>query len=133
MDEEVFYSLDDEASLDHKIGSVISHKNPFSTNDLKTIKEKQEDENIFFSKKISKNNLNTENNTENIQNDNLITSNKIEEIQFKKKTIDKFYDEAYNSRRTTLPVPRKHVSLNIWGIIKDAVTKDLSKFCVPGK
>jgi len=44
----------------------------------------------------------------------------------------KFYDEAYNSKRTSLACPRKKINLNVWGILKDAVTKDLSKFCVPG-
>lgn len=55
--------------------------------------------------------------------------NKIE-MQTPKRS--KYYDEAYNKKRTSLPCPRKKINLNVWGILKEAVTKDLSKFCVPG-
>jgi hypothetical protein len=45
----------------------------------------------------------------------------------------KFYDAVYDNRRTELPVKRRNLNLNVWSILKDAVGKDLSKFCVPGK
>jgi hypothetical protein len=46
--------------------------------------------------------------------------------------MNKFYDPIYKNKRTKLPVLKKHMNLNVWSILKDAVGKDLSKFCVPG-
>jgi hypothetical protein len=46
---------------------------------------------------------------------------------------NKFYDPVYANKRTELPVKRKNLNINVWSILKDAVGKDLSKFCVPGK
>ena len=48
------------------------------------------------------------------------------------KNSNKFYDSIYNNKRSKLPVLKKSMSLNVWSILKDAVGKDLSKFCVPG-
>ena len=50
-----------------------------------------------------------------------------------KKTIKKFYDPLYDYKRNLLPFPKKKIDLNVWSILKDAVGKDLSKFCVPGR
>jgi hypothetical protein len=46
---------------------------------------------------------------------------------------DKFYDPLYVEKRRFLPKIKKEQNLNVWSILKDAVGKDLSKFCVPGK
>jgi len=46
---------------------------------------------------------------------------------------DKFYDSLYVQKRCSLPTKKKELNLNVWSILKDAVGKDLSKFCVPGK
>ncbi len=45
----------------------------------------------------------------------------------------KFYDPMYNEKRKELPTKRLKLNLNVWKILKDAIGKDLSKFCVPGK
>lgn len=47
----------------------------------------------------------------------------------------KFYDEVYDKtvKRTRLPNKRIDLNLNVWSILKDAIGKDLNKFCVPGK
>lgn len=45
----------------------------------------------------------------------------------------KYYDPMYNNKRKNLPVKREKLNLNVWSILKDALGKDLSKFCVPGK
>lgn len=47
----------------------------------------------------------------------------------------KFYDEIYDKtdKRTRLPNKRIDLNLNVWSILKDAIGKDLNKFCVPGK
>lgn len=44
-------------------------------------------------------------------------------------------DEIYANtpKRTRLPNEKIDLNLNIWGLLKDAVGKDLNKFCVPGK
>lgn len=44
-----------------------------------------------------------------------------------------YYEKAYDSKRDRLPVKRVIKKLNVWSILKDAVGKDLNKFCVPGK
>ncbi len=44
----------------------------------------------------------------------------------------KFYDVLYDNRRKELPVKRLKLNLNVWKILKNAIGKDLSKFCVPG-
>jgi hypothetical protein len=62
-----------------------------------------------------------------------INSNPLAEIEMQKPKRSKYYDEAYNQKRNSLPCPRKKINLNVWGILKEAVSKDLSKFCVPGK
>jgi hypothetical protein len=128
MNEEVFYGLDDD-SVDNKIGSIYSNVNPFSSTSKK---DSFDVENI--------------NRTRNNRADNLIvlktagnnkpSGNNInlpKEIELKNTKRGKYYDEAYNKKRYTLPVPRKKINLNVWGILKEAVSKDLSKFCVPGK
>lgn len=49
------------------------------------------------------------------------------------KTVEsKFYDPLFSEKRKSLPVLKKDLKLNVWSILKDAVGKDLSKFCVPG-
>lgn len=44
----------------------------------------------------------------------------------------KFYDPLYIEMRKCLPAKKKELNINVWSILKDAVGKDLSKFCVPG-
>lgn len=43
-----------------------------------------------------------------------------------------FTDPLYSKRRLALPVKKRPFPFNVWQILKDAVGKDLSKFCVPG-
>lgn len=43
-----------------------------------------------------------------------------------------FYDPMYNEKRDELPVKKKPLNLNVWSILKDAIGKDLNRFCVPG-
>jgi hypothetical protein len=45
---------------------------------------------------------------------------------------NKFYDAAYNNKRKELPAKKEKLNLKVWSILKDALGKDLSKFCVPG-
>jgi hypothetical protein len=54
-------------------------------------------------------------------------------LQLQKKS--KLYDEVYDNivKRTRLPNKRIDLNLNVWSILKDAIGKDLNKFCVPGK
>ena len=43
-----------------------------------------------------------------------------------------FYDPLYNyKKRTSLPVEKKDLNLNVWQVFKSAVGKDLSHFGVP--
>lgn len=51
------------------------------------------------------------------------------------KTLSPYYDEIYDKmdKRNRLPKKRIDLNLNVWSILKDAVGKDLNKFCVPGK
>jgi hypothetical protein len=55
-----------------------------------------------------------------------------EVITITKISKPKFFDPIYESKRLQLPVLKKQMNLNVWSILKDAVGKDLSKFCVPG-
>jgi len=130
MNEEVFYGLDDDNSIDHKMSSYNS--NPFAPSLNKHHVNLSNEEKII-------NNSNNQTNEDliilkpfnNINNPNAKFDNE-KKIDGKKIKKSRFYDEAYNSRRTSLPCPRKKINLNVWGILKEAVTKDLSKFCVPG-
>jgi hypothetical protein len=54
-----------------------------------------------------------------------------EQVSIKMKR-NRFYDPVYDNKRVQLPFPKKQMNLNVWSILKDAVGKDLSKFCVPG-
>ncbi len=45
---------------------------------------------------------------------------------------NKFYDPIYNKKRHELPAKKEKLNLNVWSVLKDALGKDLSKFCVPG-
>lgn len=47
------------------------------------------------------------------------------------KELLKFNDPIYKEKRTKLPFPKKKFSFNPWSILKDAIGKDLNKFCVP--
>lgn len=51
------------------------------------------------------------------------------------KPLSPYYDEIYDKmdKRNRLPKKRIDLNLNVWSILKDAVGKDLNKFCVPGK
>ena len=64
-----------------------------------------------------------------IKRKNTQKSNKIE----KKTNSSKFYDIAYYNtvKRIRLEKPRIEVNVNVWSILKDAIGKDLNKFCVP--
>ncbi len=44
----------------------------------------------------------------------------------------KFFDPLYEETRQNLPVKREKVTVNVWGILRDAIGKDLSKFAMPG-
>lgn len=118
MNEEVFYGLDDE-TIDHKIGSLNSN---FASSLVKN-------NNI-----LDKDNTKDGNSKTNFENNIIQLKTITNHDENKNKLIkrSKFYDEAYNSKRTALPCERKKINLNVWGILKEAVTKDLSKFCVPG-
>jgi hypothetical protein len=66
------------------------------------------------------------------------TEGKIEEINSFNSLIPshrhgKFYEPMYEERRKNMPFQRKQVSVNVWGILRDAIGKDLSKFAMPGK
>jgi hypothetical protein len=41
-------------------------------------------------------------------------------------------DPVYREKRYEFPISKKPFPFNMWQILKDAVGKDLSKFCVPG-
>ena len=43
-----------------------------------------------------------------------------------------YSDPYYMNKRLELPSLKKTFNFNVWGVLKDAVGKDLSKFCVPG-
>ena len=43
-----------------------------------------------------------------------------------------YYDVNYINKRKELPTIKKTFNFNVWNVLKDAVGKDLSKFCVPG-
>lgn len=48
------------------------------------------------------------------------------------KTVQKkFYDALYDKKRHALPFKRTKYEFNIWKILKDAIGKDLNRFCVP--
>lgn len=130
MNEEVFYGLDDDNSIDHKMSSYNS--NPFAPSLNKHNVNLTKEENIM---KNSNNETNDDLiilkpfNKINNSNAKIDDNNKVDIQKIKK---SRFFDEAYNSKRNSLPCPRKKINLNVWGILKEAVTKDLSKFCVPG-
>lgn len=124
MNEEVFYGLDDDELDEYKSNTLRNNMNSVGL-----------DKNLIdINRKNSKDDsgLNMKSSTLlNQANDNLY-SQEIKEIEEQSKK-GKFYDEAYNNlERKELPSKRKKINLNVWGILKDAVTKDLSKFCVPG-
>lgn len=126
VDEEEFYSLED--SVNHNIGSLTSYALASSIGKNRDIE--LEEKNKFN----PQNNINNMNDSIVLQSKNTSDKGNLDrEIEFKKKLKGKFYDEAYNNKRNSLPYPRKKMNLNVWSILKDAVTKDLSKFCVPGK
>ncbi len=114
MNEEVFYGLDD--SIDHKIEGLNS-LSLGTNNELNYDKHNSKDTKIYL-----------ENNSIQFK-----TNNSLIEVNNKLAKKNKFSDEAYNTKRYALPCERKKINLNVWGILKEAVTKDLSKFCVPGK
>jgi len=58
-----------------------------------------------------------------------IESNKIFEEE---KVHYLYYDSNYVNKRKELPTIKKTFTFNVWNVLKDAVGKDLSKFCVPG-
>jgi len=125
VDDEEFYGMED--SLNYNIGSLNSYAFDPSMGKNRMIKI-QNNKTINTRNNIlidDSNVLQAENNN---RNDNLNN-----EIEIRNPSRGKYYDEAYNSKRNSLPFLRKKVNLNVWGILKDAVTKDLSKFCVPGK
>ena len=76
------------------------------------------------------NNLSTFNNSNNIVNSLSILDNKS-----KININDKFYDKVYSNytKRNRLTKPRLEVKFNVWSVLRDALGKDLNKFCVPGK
>jgi hypothetical protein len=63
------------------------------------------------------------------------TEGKIEEINslIPSHRKGKFYEPMYEDRRKNMPFQRKQVSVNVWGILRDAIGKDLSKFAMPGR
>jgi len=125
VDEEEFYGMED--SLNENIGSLTSYalKPSIGKNKIINIEEKTLSNNL---------------NKKNIKDSDVLEAKGInqiknlnDEIKLKVPKKGKFYEEAYNSKRNSLPCPRKKTNLNVWGILKDAVSKDLSKFCVPGQ
>lgn len=126
MNEEVFYGLDDDELEENKnfnftTRNTINHIG-LSCNLKENLRKNFKDDS----------DLNMKSNTLLNQANNNIYSEEYKEIESLSKR-GKFYDEAYNKlERKQLPAKRKKINLNVWGILKDAVTKDLSKFCVPG-
>jgi hypothetical protein len=126
MNEEVFYGLDDDELEENKnfnftTRNTINHIG-LSSNLKESLRKNCKDDSDLNMK--SSNLLNQANNN--------IYSEELKEIENLSKR-GKFYDQAYdNLERKQLPAKRKKINLNVWGILKDAVTKDLSKFCVPG-
>jgi len=108
-DEDVFYAVSDED--DNKgLDEVKSMSEIISKNHTESRKR--------VSKKINK-------------NDEEIEFGKIRELT-PFHIENKFYDPLYDEIRKCLPQKKKDLNINVWSIIKDAVGKDLSKFCVPG-
>lgn len=95
-----------------------------------------EDEGVE-SNKLSKRNSNKVNSNSRLSQDNQTNIIAVKEPnkEIKKNSANQYYDEVYAKieKRNRLPKERVPMNLNIWGILKDAVGKDLSKFCVPGK
>jgi hypothetical protein len=149
MDEELFYGLDDDEIENkyqyHTQRNNLNLKGPKkdfeskrrnskddSNLNMKSIGLLNQANNNIYSEEIKeieeqKNKENHKNIDINIQSlDNVNNNNNIS-------LKGKFYDEAYDkNERNALPAIRKKINLNVWGILKEAVTKDLSKFCVPG-
>ena len=124
MDEEVFYGLDDDENEMENVKSN-TQRHTLNTNGFKKELDLRRNSKDDSGLNMKSNGL------LNQANDN-IYSEEIKEIE-KHNQKGKFYEEAYdNLERKELPAKRKKINLNVWGILKDAVTKDLSKFCVPG-
>ncbi len=115
FDKEVFYDLENEEFE----STTSKHFNESSNNSNKApmTSSYEANNNMILLKTVNNN----------------IHSNPFTQIEMQKPKRSKYYDEAYNSKRNSLPCQRKKINLNVWGILKEAVSKDLSKFCVPGK
>lgn len=116
FDKEVFYDLENEefeSTTSKNVNETFnrSNKTPAAASSYET------NNNLILLKTVNSN----------------INSNPFSQIEMQKPKRSKYYDEAYYSKRNSLPCPRKKINLNVWGILKEAVSKDLSKFCVPGK
>ncbi len=109
-DEDVFYAVSDDED-DKSLNEIKSMSGIISKNHTES------------KKRVSKNIM--RNNEEAIQFGLIqeITPVHIE---------NKFYDPIYSQIRKSLPQKKKDLNINVWSILKDAVGKDLSKFCVPG-
>jgi hypothetical protein len=146
MDEELFYGLDDDEieNINHTQRVNINAKGSKNDSELFGLRRNSKDDSNLNMKSIAL--LNQAN--DNIYSEEIKEieelSNRKSQIKIQSLTINlsdniknnyrgKFYDEAYeNIERKALPAVRKKINLNVWGILKEAVTKDLSKFCVPG-
>jgi len=125
MDEEVFYGLDDD-ELESK---YLSERINLSSKGLECNRKNSKDDSNLNMKSLGL--LNHANDI--IYLEELKEIEAQNKIKLKQSGKGKFYDEAFdNIERKQLPAKRKKININVWGILKDAVTKDLSKFCVPG-
>jgi hypothetical protein len=110
-DEVVFYALSDNDEYD-------------GFNEIKQKNDKHKEINSGSKKRLSKRIMKVVD-----ENTPFNTTSNLAHI----KLNNKFYDPLYLEKRKSLPVKKKELKLNVWNILKDAVGKDLSKFCVPGK
>lgn len=139
MNEEVFYGLDDD-SMDHRIGSIASSTNPVFLQEKKEqVDDRFKNSNFNMSKNEHAANENDNNfvssNTNNNTSNLILLKNPSSKTENYKNATKrpKYFDEAYDTtKRKMLPVKRKKLNINVWSILKDALGKDLSKFCVPG-
>jgi hypothetical protein len=120
-DEDIFYGANEDEDHNQETpegdGTTTNFFASASENIQKNqieINSKKRDQNIELKNSKSESNVN-ESNSLNVYSKN------------------KFYDSIYNSKRHELPAKKEKLTLNVWSILKDALGKDLSKFCVPGK
>jgi hypothetical protein len=125
-DEEIFYGAKEDETEEGELELNIKHDVEFEN--IININTKK---GLELEMPVIKQNTNNNNNLNNslaklpIQN---ITLNFVDD----QNKNNKFYDPMYTNKRTEPLAKRQKINLNVWSILKDALGKDLSKFCVPG-